>query len=152
VSPDGERRFSQRAERVLVRVLLALRREARPHSADSRRAEELADAILSDFPRRILPFGMAALAVIAVVCAAPLLRDLAVEHGVSSGGVCAVAVVESGLRGRSAEVSDGVDALRAVVAPFSPGLVGGASEALPEDARDESNALPKEASAPFSRS
>jgi len=144
----GFDRFSVRAERALVRVLLALRREARVSrdpEGDERRARELADVILSDFPRRAVPFGLAALVVIAIACATPLVRDLAVEHGAAAGSVCAASVVESGLRGRTAEVSDGFQALRAVVAPFSPTADGSAPV-------EERPALPEEALAPFKRS
>ena len=76
---SGRSGFSLRAERLLVRVLLILRREAKPsESARSRqRAEELADLILTDFPRRVLPFGLAALVIIAIVSAMPLVRDIA---------------------------------------------------------------------------
>lgn len=148
MNPERPGRFSMRAERLLVRVLLCLRRESRASAdpdRDARRAEALADEILADFPRRVIPFGVAALAVIAVACAMPLMRDLAVKHGVSSEAVCATAVVETGLRGRTAEVSDGFEALRAVVAPFTPELVG-------EETPDERTALPEEAAAPYKRS
>lgn len=148
MNPEHFGRFSMRAERLLVRVLLSLRRETKVSAdpdRDARRAEALADEILADFPRRIIPFGIAALAVIALACTMPLIRDLAVKHGVSSEAVCATSVVETGLRGRSAEFSDGFEALRAVVAPFTPGLVG-------EETGDERTALPEEAAAPYKRS
>ena len=150
--PGGFGRFSVRTERALVRVLLALRRETRVSPApehDERRAHALADLILSDFPRRVIPFGIAALVVIVLTCATPLVRDLAAEHGVAPGTTCAASVVESGLRGRTAEVSDGFDALRAVVAPFSATTDGADSTG---DSGHERPVLPKDAAAPFKRS
>jgi len=148
----SEGRFSQRAERLLVRVLLALRREARTSDdrvRDQRRAEELADVILSDFPRRVIPLGMAAVAVILVVCSMPLLRDMFAAHRASGQAErSAVLIVESGLRTHGAEVGDGIDALRSVVAPF-------ASEAAPSEPApsDEVRTVPpSDAAAPYKKS
>ena len=55
--------FSDRAQRLLVRALLALRGEARvAHDSplEHERAQRLADRILLEFPRRVLPIGIAA--------------------------------------------------------------------------------------------
>ena len=152
-SETGRSGFSLRAERLLVRVLLVLRGEARPGAGsvvgqrhDRRRAEELADIILTDFPRRVMPFGIAALAIIVVLCTMPLMRDLLAGSGSRSGGVAPVAnVVESSLRARSAEMSDGLEALKAVVAPF-------ASDATPNAEAREPVAPCCDAAAPFKRS
>jgi hypothetical protein len=142
-----------RAERILVRILLALRREARcspDRDADARRAEALADVILSDFPRRVLPFGMAALVVITVLCALPLLRDAAVAtQGAGASGSTVAHVVESSLRDRGRAMSDGIDAIRAVVAPFAPDTASDPSSA-PE--AQPVVAPPADASAPFRKS
>jgi len=56
---SGRSGFSLRAERLLVRVLLLLRREAKPsESARSRqRAEELADLILTTSRAACFPSG-----------------------------------------------------------------------------------------------
>jgi hypothetical protein len=147
----GRNGFSHRAERLLVRVLLALRREAR-HSSDraldAQRAEDLADVILSDFPRRVIPFGIAALALITLVCSMPLLRDAMV--GVSDGSAAVVPVanvVESSLRDHGAAMSDGIETIRAVVSPF-------AGESAAESANDEVEKVvpPSVAAAPFKKS
>ena len=149
---ESERRLSESAERLLVRVLLALRREARTsddRARDQRRAEELADVILSDFPRRVIPLGIAALAVIVVVCSMPLVRDVLASHGgAGQADRSAVLIVESGLRTHGAEVGDGIDALRSVVAPF-------AADAAPSEpaAPDESRTVPpSDAAAPYKKS
>ena len=147
---QGRSGFSLRAERLLVRVLLALRREAKPSdSARSRqRAEELADLILTDFPRRVLPFGIAALVIIAIVSAMPLVRDLAKGDAGMVAAAPAAFSVESGIRQRGAAVSDGIDAIRTMVAPFA--AEGAASE--PAAGSEERVAPPCDARAPFSKS
>ena len=150
---SADRHGRGRAERVLVRILLALRREARcspDRAADARRAEALADVILSDFPRRVLPFGMAALVVITVLCALPLLRDAAVaSQGAGASGSTVAHVVESSLRDRGRAMSDGIDAIRAVVAPFAPDTASDASSAAEAQ---PVVAPPADASAPFRKS
>lgn len=150
VEPSGRSGFSLRAERLLVRVLLMLRREAK--SSDSvrsrQRAEELADIILSDFPRRVLPFGIAALVIIAIIASLPLLRDYAKGDAGMVAAAPAALTVESGIRQRGAAVSDGIDAIRTMVAPF-------AAESAGADAAtgsDERATPPCDARAPFSKS
>lgn len=147
---SGRSGFSLRAERLLVRVLLVLRREAKPSDgARSRqRAEELADIILSDFPRRVLPFGIAALVIIAIISAMPLLRDIAKGDSGMVAAAPAAFTVESGIRQRGAAVSDGIDAIRTMVAPFAAEGTGGDSPA----ASDERTTPPSDARAPFSKS
>ncbi len=147
---SGRSGFSLRAERLLVRVLLVLRREAKPsESARSRqRAEELADLILTDFPRRVLPFGIAALVIIAIVSAMPLVRDLAKGDSGMVAAAPAAYSVESGIRQRGAAVSDGIDAIRTMVAPFA--AEGAANE--PAAGSEERVAPPCDARAPFSKS
>ncbi|MCE2881687.1 MAG: hypothetical protein LW636_04930 [Planctomycetaceae bacterium] len=111
--------FSVRAQRVLVRVLLALRCEARrsPDPAfDAMRAEELADRIMRELPRRVLPVGLCALALVAVVCLIPIARDY-MPRGEAKASVAQV--VESSIREQGAAVNAGLGALRAVVAPFA---------------------------------
>lgn len=149
----GRSGFSLRAERLLVRVLLVLRGDVREGAKsaterrqDRRRAEELADIILTDFPRRAIPFGIAAVAIIVLLCTMPLMRDLFSGSTARSAGVAPVAnVVESSLRARSAEMSDGLEALRAVVAPF-------AADAAPANEPREAVAPCCDAAAPFKRS
>jgi hypothetical protein len=141
--------MNSRAERVLVRILLALRREARcsaGSAADARRAERLADVILSDFPRRVLPYGMAALVLITILCALPLVRDAAVANQLDGAGGTPVAnVVESSLRSRGRTMSDGFEAIRAVVAPF-------AADTAPVAEPPAVVTPPREAAAPFRKS
>lgn len=149
----GRSGFSLRAERLLVRVLLVLRGDVRAGAKsateqrqDRRRAEELADIILTDFPRRAIPFGIAAVAIIVLLCTMPLMRDLLSGSSGRSAGVAPVAnVVESSLRARSAEMSDGLEALKAVVAPF-------AADAAPANEPREAVAPCCDAAAPFKRS
>lgn len=147
--PTGRSGFSLRAERLLVRVLLALRREAKPsdRARSQRRAEELADIILTDFPRRVLPFGIAAIAIIAIVCSLPFLRDVAQGDAGIVAASPAVLTVESGIRQQGAAVSDGIDAIRSMVAPF-------ASDAAGTDpaAGEDRVTPPSDARAPFSKS
>jgi hypothetical protein len=147
--PTGRSGFSLRAERLLVRVLLALRREARPsdRARSQQRAEELADLILTDFPRRVLPFGIAAIAIIAIVCSLPLLRDVAQGDAGIVAASPAVLTVESGIRQRGAAVGDGIDAIRTMVAPFASDSAG-----VDSAASDAVAAPPCDARAPFSKS
>jgi len=147
---SGRSGFSLRAERLLVRVLLALRREARPTDSarSQRRAEELADIILTDFPRRVLPFGIAALVIIAVACSLPLLRDLARGDSGIVAASPAVLTVESGIRQKGAAMSDGLDALRTMVAPFA----SDAATAEPAPGMEDRAPTPCDARAPFSKS
>jgi len=147
----GRSGFSVRAERLLVRALLSLRGEARRSNdptADRRRAEELADVILADFPRRILPIGLAALVVIILVCSMPLLRD-ALSGSASSGSNAAPAAyaVERGIRTQGAVVGDGLDAIRSMVAPFAP-------DATPAEAPAGEGVCtpPSDAAAPYKKS
>ncbi len=127
---DNARRsgqFSVKAQRVLVRVLLALRGEARRSpdpDFDTRRAEALADRILLDFPRRVLPLGLAALAAILLFCMLPFVRDTIRQGSILPSQVVAAeasmtSAVESGLRQRGSEMSDGFETLKAIVVPFA---------------------------------
>ena len=148
----GRSGFSLRAERLLVRVLLALRCETkRSTAADQRRAEqraeELADVILADFPRRVIPFGIAALALIAILCSLPLARDIWISRQSDGTSASAALVVEHGIRSRGEVVSDGLETLRSVIAPFAADAdAPQASGPAPTDA------LPSDAAAPFKRS
>lgn len=148
----GRSGFSLRAERLLVRVLLALRGETRRSSiADQRRAEqraeELADVILADFPRRVIPFGIAALAVIAILCSLPLARDIWISRQSDGASASAALVVEHGIRSRGEVVSDGIETLRSVIAPFA-----GDTESPRSSGPSPAEALPCDAAAPFKRS
>ncbi len=141
---DG-RRPSGRAQRALVRVLLALRGEATRCGAKSRdraRAEALADRIMLELPRSVLPLGIAAAVIVSVVCTMPLVRDAVAPA--DAGAVPVSSVVERGIRENGAALSDGLGALREIVAPF-------AAETAPIE---EPSALapPANAAAPFSRS
>lgn len=148
----GRSGFSVRAERLLVRVLLALRGEARRTRdpvAEQLRAEQLADVILADFPRRILPLGIAALIAIVLLCSMPLLRDALAAQGVrGSSAAPAALAVERGIRAQGAAVGEGLDAIRSVVAPF-------ASDSAPSEAASESDRCPQpscDAAAPYKKS
>lgn len=141
--PEG----SSRPQRLLVRALLLLRSQARcrPHSlSDRARAEALADRIMRELPRSVLPIGIAALFIVGVVCLMPLMRD-AIATGTEQRTATVASVVESGIRSQSAALSDGIGALREVVAPFA-----GGSAALVED-KPSPDAPPSDAAA-FSRS
>lgn len=138
--------FSVRAQRVLVRVLLALRSEARRSpdpSFDAMRAEELADRILREIPRRVLPVGLCALALVSIVCLIPIARDY-MPRGEAKAS--AAQVVESSIREQGAAVNAGLGALRAVVAPFAS---DSDSDAESVDASAPEGAV---AVAPFKRS
>lgn len=137
-----------RAQRLLVRVLLALRSEARqrPHSlSDRARAEALADRIMLELPRSVLPIGIAALFIVGVVCLMPLMRD-AIASGSEQRAETVASVVENGIRDQGAALSDGLGALREVVAPFA-----GDAARVP-DQHEPSDAPPSDAAAPFRRS
>ncbi len=145
--------MSHRAERILVRVLLQLRREARVLTGRGRGArdvEELTDAILADFPRRLVHLGMVALCVIAMLCMLPLLRDWMPIMRQQSSGSGSVAlslpvanVVESRLRNQRAAMGDGIETLRAVVAPFAAESPATTAEKVE---------VPSDAAAPFKKS
>lgn len=147
-SPDPDRAPTSRAQRLLVRVLLSLRSEARsrPFSANDRaRAERLADRIMLELPRSVLPIGIAAAFIVGVVCLMPLMRD-ALPAGAEGRAAPVASAVEHGIRSQGAALSDGIQALREVAAPFAAGEVP-----LRESASDV-DAPPPDATAPFSRS
>jgi hypothetical protein len=109
-------------QRMLVRVLLALRSEARRSpdpAADRLRAEQLADRIMAELPRSVLPLGITALVVVAVVCAGPLLRDALTERTALAGPAPVATVVEAGIREQGAALQDGFATIRAIVEPFA---------------------------------
>lgn len=147
--PDPQGGAGSRAQRALVRVLLALRCEARRSidpSVDRARAEALADRIMLELPRSVLPIGIAALFIVGVVCLMPLMRD-AVAENARAPIVPVASVVESGLREQGAALNDGFAALREVVAPF-------AAQDAPshEPVGSTQHAPPAVAVAPFPRS
>lgn len=141
-----------RAQRLLVRVLLALRGEAcRARRGDEARVQRLADRIMLDLPRRLVPLGGLACAALALACLMPLLRDALPATGVVAAPMPAMRVVESGVRSRSEAMNEGLGALRAAVAPFaSVDAEGEAAEGPAEAAVD----APKSAiaAAPFKKS
>lgn len=144
--PNGQP--SSRAQRMLVRVLLALRAEsrARPHSASDRaRAEALADRIMLELPRSVLPIGLAALFIVGVVCLMPLMRD-AIADGTEQRARPVASVMEHGIRSQGAALSDGFQAIREVVAPFA------VEEAPPPDADGAGERTPPADATAFSRS
>ncbi len=109
-------------QRMLVRVLLALRSEARRSpdpTADRLRAEQLADRIIAELPRSVLPLGIAALVAVAVLCAGPLLRDAVTERTALVGPAPVATVVEAGIREQGAALQDGFATIRAIVEPFA---------------------------------
>ncbi|MFZ9880586.1 MAG: hypothetical protein ACO3QC_04210 [Phycisphaerales bacterium] len=138
--------FSVRAQRVLVRVLLTLRSEARRSADpafDAMRAEALAERIMRELPRSVLPVGLCALALVTLVCLIPIARDYMPRREAQTS---AAQQVESSIRAQGAAVNAGLGALRAVVAPFT-------SDAAP-DTEERSTAAPEGAVAvaPFKRS
>lgn len=142
---NGGRRPSGRAQRTLVRVLLALRGEAARGGARSRdrvRAEALADRIMLELPRSVLPLGIAAAVIVSVVCTMPLVRDAVAPADATAVPVSSV--VELGIRENGEALSDGLGALREIMAPF-------AAEPAPLE-EPSSSAPPANAAAPFSRS
>lgn len=145
---NPEPKASSRAQRLLVRVLLALRSEARSRpgsTSDRARAEALADRIMLELPRSVLPIGIAALFIVGVVCLMPLMRD-ALADGSELRTTTVASVVESGIRNQGAALSDGIGAIREVVAPF-------AGEITPTAIDDAAPSVPpSDAKAPFSRS
>jgi hypothetical protein len=160
-APDGNwddaprSRRSRLAQQALSRVFAALRREgvgSRASRQDDVRARALADRILRDFPGHILPLGMVAMALVILLCTMPHVRDALPATGVVAPSRPVTSVVESGLRQRTAAMSDGLDALRAIVAPFSENACEGG--AVPCKARDCCSEAPAghDASAPFVKS
>jgi hypothetical protein len=112
---------SARPQRMLVRVLLALRREARPGRdamRDAARAELLADRIMRELPRSVVPVGLAALFGLTAYCALPFLHDFLRATGAVESPAPMTRVVESGLRERGAALGDGIEVLGAIVAPL----------------------------------
>ncbi|MBI1302423.1 MAG: hypothetical protein GC172_01320 [Phycisphaera sp.] len=143
-------------QRMLVRVLLALRCEARrsPDPAvDRLRAEQLADRIIAELPRSVLPLGIAALLVVAVVCIGPLARDAVTERKALVGPTPVATVVEAGIREQGAALQDGFATIRAIVEPFA-----GSGSAPADGASAGSRGFapcsdpPCDAAAPFPRS
>lgn len=117
---DAPRGPSSRAQRLLVRVLLALRREGSARcGSDERRVQILADRIMVELPRRLIPIGATACAGLALACLMPLLRDALPATGVVAAPTPAASIVESGLRAQGEAINQGLDALRAAVAPFA---------------------------------
>lgn len=119
---SGDGGFSSRTQRLLVDVLLALRGEARrsPDAAlDRARAESLADQILSNFPRRVLPIGAAALVALVVFSAMPLVRDALPGAGLVEAEVPVASIMEASLRERGSAIGDGLEAIGAIVVPFT---------------------------------
>lgn len=144
----GSDGFSTRTQRLLVQVLLALRGEARrsPGSAHDRaRAEALADRILLQFPRRVLPIGAAALVALVVYSAMPLVRDALPGAGIVEREQPVAEVLETGLRERSGAIGDGLEALGALVVPLA--IEERAAEPADSEVRPEPSA-----EAPFTKS
>jgi ABC-2 type transport system ATP-binding protein len=106
-------------------------------------AEALADRIMLEFPRRVLPLGLAALVALVIFCSLPLVRDAIGQGPVIVANTTMTTAVESGLRQRGSEMSDGIEALKAIVVPFTS-----------DDAPLETSAPipPFEATAPFKSS
>lgn len=156
----GSRGPSLRARRLLVRVLGALRREGRG-AADERRVEELADRIMLALPRQLLPIGALSCAVLAICCLMPLLHDMLPATGFVGAPAPAADVVESGLRAQGSVMNDGLETLRAAVAPFAASAVEGygsegsvGSDGIDAVGDDSATAAPTSviASAPYKKS
>ncbi|MFM7133638.1 MAG: hypothetical protein ACKO0W_04910 [Planctomycetota bacterium] len=155
MNAPGTGEFGARAHRLLVRVLLALRGEVRRSDnplADEARVQLLADRIMREIPRRVIPVGLAALVVVGAFCAMPLVRDV-IEHGADDQPAAATvaSTVERGLRERGRAMSDGFAELRQVVEPLS-GSSGAIAE---EEALSEEQgpvSLTEVALAPFKKS
>lgn len=138
---------SARARRLLVRVLGALRREGRG-AADERRVEALADRIMLALPRQLVPIGALSSAALALCCLMPFLHDALPATGFVGTPAPAVDVVENGLRTQGAAMNDGLETLRAAVAPFA------ASDSAGADADESTAVAPSSviAAAPFKKS
>ncbi len=136
-----------RSQRLLVRILLALRRETRPGRdamRDAARAELLADRIMRELPRSVLPVGLAALLGLTAYCALPFLHDFLRATGAVEAPAPMTRVVESGLRERGAALGDGIEVLGSIVAP----LIGDAPrEGADREAREAER--PSDARAPI---
>jgi len=150
-----DRAPSTRTQRILVRVLLALRGESRRSAnpaRDARRAEMLADRILADFPTRVLPIGLAPAAIVVLACSFPLLRDALPTANLGAGGTPVARALESGLRTRGEQMSDGIDALRAIMRPFAGSEADAASAHAAEHTPGADAPGSDEAAAPFTKS
>lgn len=118
---SGREGGSLRSQRLLVRILLALRRESRAGGdamRDAARAELLADRIMRELPRSVVPVGVAALLGLSAYCALPFLHDFLRATGAVEVPAPMTRVVESGLRERGAALGDGLEVLGSIVAPL----------------------------------
>lgn len=153
---DGRHGPSVRAQRLLVRMLLALRRESRrTHDTDRdyERAELLANRIMAEFPRRVLPVGVAAMLVVVVFASFPLVRDVLPDAAGGAQPTPVATAVEAGLRQQGSAMSDGIQALRAIVGPFSaPANAPTEDRATPILEDEGSPQQSSEATAPFQKS
>lgn len=114
-------RGAQPSQRLLVRVLLALRGEARRGAdpmRDAARAEALADRIMRELPRSVVPLGLAAMLALGTYCVLPFLHDALRASGAVESPVPATHVVASGLREQGAALGDGMQVLGTIVAPL----------------------------------
>jgi len=146
---------SVRAERLLVRVLLALRSEARRSTNlchDHQRAEALASRIMAEFPRRVLPVGLAAMLVVVVCTSFPLVRDVLPDAAGGAQPTPVATAVEAGLRQQGSAMSDGIEALRAIVGPFAAPSTTPTHDHATSSFADEPVHEPSEAAAPFQKS
>ena len=146
---------SMRAERLLVRVLLALRCEARRSTNpchDHQRAEALASRIMAEFPRRVLPVGLAAMLVVVLYTSFPLVRDMLPDAAGGAPSTPVATAVEAGLRQQGSAMSDGIQALRAIVGPFSAPSTTPTHEHASSSASDDAVHEHSEAAAPFQKS
>ncbi|MFM7259603.1 MAG: hypothetical protein ACKO3W_03270 [bacterium] len=118
---------------------------------DARRAEILADRILADFPRRVLPIGLAAIAIVVLACLFPLVRDALPAAQLGAQPTPVAAALESGLRTQGEAMSEGIETLRAIVRPFAG---AGTTESAASEANDaeEFSAGRQAATAPFTQS
>ncbi|MFM1867157.1 MAG: hypothetical protein RL591_565 [Planctomycetota bacterium] len=146
---------SMRAERLLVRVLLSLRSEARRSTDpchDHQRAEALANRIMAEFPRRVLPVGLAAMLVVVLYTSFPLVRDMLPDAAGGAQSTPVATAVETGLRQQGSAMSDGIEALRAIVGPFSAPSTTPTHEHASPSSADDAVHEHSEAAAPFQKS
>lgn len=147
---------SVRAQRLLVRVLLALRCESRRSpdaDRDFERAELLANRIIAEFPRRVLPVGLAAILIVALCASFPLVRDVLPDAAGGAQPTPVATAVEAGLRQHGAAMNDGIQALRAIVGPFAAPASAPAEDRTAPILEDEgSPQQASEATAPFQKS
>ena len=95
---------------------------------------------------------LAAVAIVVLACSFPLVRDALPAAHLGAQSTPVATALESGLRTQGAAMSDGIEALRAIMTPFAGGASNAAAPGA-EAAIDESSEVsPEAAAAPFTQS